>query len=75
MQRGAFIWLTFLLTGFSSAIAEGDDEAALRADAQKVFKDKVGPFVNKYCTHYQHVPTYSTLTSLLLTATNIAGAS
>ncbi len=26
------------------------NEAALRADAQKVFKEKVGPFVNKYCT-------------------------
>ena len=25
------------------------DEAALRADAQKVFKEKVGPFVRKYC--------------------------
>ena len=30
--------------------ANGADEAALRADAQKVFKEKVGPFVNKYCT-------------------------
>jgi hypothetical protein len=31
----------------------GDDltgEAALRADAQKVFKEKVTPFVNNYCT-------------------------
>ena len=27
----------------------GADEAALRADAQKVFKNKVGPFVSKYC--------------------------
>ena len=26
------------------------DQAALRVDAQKVFKEKVGPFVNKYCT-------------------------
>ena len=25
------------------------DEAALRADAEKTFKEKVGPFVNKYC--------------------------
>ena len=31
-------------------MAEGTDEAALRADAQKVFKEKVAPFVNKYCT-------------------------
>ena len=36
-----------LLTAGSAA---GVDEAALRADAQKVFKEKVGPFVNKYCT-------------------------
>ena len=28
---------------------EAPDEAALRADAQKVFKGKVDPFVNKYC--------------------------
>jgi hypothetical protein len=28
---------------------EVSDEAALRADAQKVFKGKVDPFVNKYC--------------------------
>ena len=38
--------LALLMAG--SAI--GADEAALRADAQKVFKEKVGPFVNKYCT-------------------------
>jgi len=30
---------------------EGDnDEAALRADAEQTFKEKVGPFVKKYCT-------------------------
>ena len=38
--------LALLMAG--SAI--GADEAALRVDAQKVFKEKVGPFVNKYCT-------------------------
>ena len=38
----------FALLMAGSAI--GADEAALRADAQKVFKEKVGPFVNKYCT-------------------------
>jgi len=38
--------LALLMAG--SAI--GADEAALRADAEKVFKEKVGPFVNKYCT-------------------------
>ena len=40
--------LAFALLMAGSAI--GADEAALRADAQKVFKEKVGPFVNKYCT-------------------------
>ena len=40
--------LALALLMASSAI--GADEAALRADAQKVFKEKVGPFVNKYCT-------------------------
>ena len=38
----------------SSVWAEASDEAmnqaAIRADAQKIFKEKVGPFVNKYCT-------------------------
>jgi len=29
---------------------KGTDEETLQADAQKVFKEKVGPFVNKYCT-------------------------
>jgi hypothetical protein len=28
---------------------QGADEAALRADAEKTFKEQVGPFVNKYC--------------------------
>lgn len=27
----------------------GEDEAALRADAEKTFKEEVGPFVKKYC--------------------------
>ncbi len=40
----------FTLTGFLSVSADGMDEAALREDAQKVFKEKVGPFVKKYCT-------------------------
>lgn len=33
----------------SLGFAEPLDEAELRADAEKTFKDKVGPFVNKYC--------------------------
>ena len=36
--------------GWAETRDKGMDEAALRADAQKVFKEKVGPFVNKYCT-------------------------
>ncbi len=36
--------------GWAETLDKGMDEAALRADAQKVFKEKVGPFVNKYCT-------------------------
>ncbi len=31
-------------------VGESADEAALRANAKKIFKDKVGPFVKKYCT-------------------------
>ena len=43
-----FLSLAFALRLVGSVA--GADEAALRADAQKVFKEKVGPFVNKYCT-------------------------
>ena len=50
MQRGAIIFSLLGLTGFLAVNVAGMDEAALRADAQKVFKEKVGPFVNKYCT-------------------------
>ena len=50
MQRGAIIFSLLGLTGFLTVNVAGMDEAALRADAQKVFKEKVGPFVNKYCT-------------------------
>jgi len=48
--------LGFALVLFSVSISwaeigdKGTDEATLRADAQKVFKEKVAPFVNKYCT-------------------------
>ena len=34
----------------AEADGEGMDEAALRADAKKTFREKVGPFVKKYCT-------------------------
>ena len=42
--------LALALSSISSCRAEADDdEAALRADAEKTFKEKVEPFVNKYC--------------------------
>ena len=49
MVRGLFISTLISLTGFIAVDATGMDEAALRADAQKIFKEKVGPFVEKYC--------------------------
>jgi len=49
MVRGLFISTLISLTGFIAVDATGMDEAALRADAQKMFKEKVGPFVEKYC--------------------------
>ena len=50
MKRSLLILFTLGLAGFLPAIAEDADAGALRADAQKIFKEKVGPFVNKYCT-------------------------
>ena len=45
--------LTLALSLISPCQAQPDDviadEASLRADAEKTFKEKVGPFVNKYC--------------------------
>lgn len=49
MVRGLFISTLISLTGFLAVDATGMEEAALRADAQKIFKEKVGPFVEKYC--------------------------
>ena len=49
MVRGLFISTLISLTGFIAVDAMGMDEAALRADAQKIFKEKVRPFVEKYC--------------------------
>ena len=43
MVRGLFISTLISLTGFIAVDATGMDEAALRADAQKIFKEKVGP--------------------------------
>ena len=50
MKCDSLILSLFTLTGFLSVSAEGMDEAALRKDAQEVFKEKVDPFVKKYCT-------------------------
>ena len=50
MKRDSLILSLFTLTGFLSVSAEGMDEAALRKDAQEVFKEKVDPFDKKYCT-------------------------
>ena len=49
MVRGLFISTLISLTGFLAVDATGMDEAALRADTKKNFKEKVGPFVEKYC--------------------------
>ena len=40
----------FTVAGFLSARANSLNEAGLREDAQKGFKEKVEPFVKKYCT-------------------------
>ena len=45
----AIIWCSVSVS-WAEIGDKGTDEAALRADAQRVFKEKVGPFVNKYCT-------------------------
>jgi len=49
MKRGLLNLVVLCLAGSWPANAEKPNEAALRADAQKVFKEKVGPFVKKYC--------------------------
>ena len=45
----AIIWCSVSVS-WAEIGDKGTDEATHRADAQKVFKEKVGPFVNKYCT-------------------------
>jgi mono/diheme cytochrome c family protein len=45
----AIIWCSVSVS-WAEIGDKGTDEATLRADAQRVFKEKVGPFVNKYCT-------------------------
>ena len=50
MKICSLILLLFSAAGYLSIRAKNLDEATLRADAQKVFKDNVSPFVKKYCT-------------------------
>ena len=45
----AIIWCSVSVS-WAEIGDKGTDEATLRTDAQKVFKEKVAPFVNKYCT-------------------------
>jgi hypothetical protein len=51
--RAAALSVALVLSLVSQGLAEtgngGPDEAALRADAQKTLKERVTPFVNKYC--------------------------
>ena len=50
MKHGLpFIALSLSLGVSVAAEIPATDEAVLREDAEKVFKEKVGPFVNKYC--------------------------
>jgi len=50
MKICSLILLLFSAAGYLPIRAKILDEATLRADAQKVFKDNVSPFVKKYCT-------------------------
>ena len=50
MKICSLILLLFSAAGYLPIKAKILDEATLRADAQKVFKDNVSPFVKKYCT-------------------------
>ena len=38
-----------LLFGMSGNARSGDDFAALQADAQKIYRDSVSPFITTYC--------------------------
>ena len=50
MKICSLILLLISAAGYHPIRAKNLDEAALRADAQRDFKDNVGPFVKKYCT-------------------------
>ncbi len=47
---GCVVVLFFGTRGWAQVGGVGPDEAALRADARKVFKERVEPFVKRYCT-------------------------
>jgi hypothetical protein len=47
---GCLLVLSLVAPRPATAEGEGADETALRADARKVFKEKVEPFVKTYCT-------------------------
>lgn len=47
---GVALALSMISPGQAQSEDGSGDEATLRADAEKTFKDKVGPFVKKYCT-------------------------
>jgi hypothetical protein len=53
-SKSAALGCTLILSLISPCLAETDevgaDEAALRADAEKTFKENVEPFVKTYCT-------------------------
>ena len=52
--KAAALGCALMLSLFSPALAATDgesaDEAALRADARRIFKENVEPFVKTYCT-------------------------
>ena len=49
MSLGAALLVFVLAPGLAVSQAGAADHAALKADAEKAFKEGVGPFVNKYC--------------------------
>ena len=47
---GCVIGLSPVVTSYAQGDVVGADEAELRIEAKRVFKEQVGPFVKKYCT-------------------------
>ncbi len=46
---GVALFLVLVSPGRAETVGEGADHEALKADAKKTFKEKVEPFVKKYC--------------------------